>query len=71
MSVNETAVEAGARAMHKLFEQRTERRQPFYTRQSWDAIGDECRAEFLNYVRPALEAADPHMHPTTTKAGTE
>ena len=54
---SEAQVIAGAQAMHAAFEQRQERRDPFYTRQRWGQIGEACQREFVDYVRPALNAA--------------
>lgn len=53
----EAQVLAGAKAMHADWEQRRQRRDPFYSRAPWERIGHDCQAEFINYVRPALEAA--------------
>ncbi|MEV0869339.1 hypothetical protein AB0I24_15530 [Brachybacterium paraconglomeratum] len=54
----ETQVVAGARAMHRAFEMRAERRHNgYYTRRSWEQIGPDCQNEFIDYVRPALEDA--------------
>lgn len=54
---NEAQVLAGAKAMHADWEQRRQRRDPFYTRTPWGRIGDNCQQEFIRYVRPALAAA--------------
>ena len=44
--------------MHSAFEMRAERRHNgYYTRQTWEQIDQHCRDEFINYVRPALDAA--------------
>ncbi|WP_122941034.1 hypothetical protein [Brachybacterium sp. EE-P12] len=54
----EAQVVAGARAMHRAFEMRAERRHNgYYTRRSWEQIGPDCQNEFIDYVRPALEDA--------------
>lgn len=54
----EVQVVAGARAMHRAFEMRAERRHNgYYTRRSWEQIGPDCQNEFIDYVRPALEEA--------------
>lgn len=54
----EAQVIAGAKAMHRAFEMRAERRHNgAYTRTRWEDIGQDSQAEFINYVRPALEAA--------------
>lgn len=55
------AVEAAARAMHAAYEQRAERREPFYTRTPWEAIGDASQGEFIDYVHRPLNAALPHL----------
>ena len=58
MTATEAQVLAGAKAMHRAFEMRAERRHNGYcTRQTWEQIDQPCRDEFINYVRPALDAA--------------
>lgn len=54
----EAQIIAGAKAMHRAFEMRAERRHNgTYTRTRWADIDQDCQDEFINYVRPALEAA--------------
>ena len=48
----------GAKAMHRVYEQRMERRKPFYTRQKWDAIGGKCQQEFIDWAKIILDGAD-------------
>ena len=48
----------GAKAMHRVYEQRTERRKPFYTRQKWEAIGEKFQQEFIDWARIILDGAD-------------
>jgi hypothetical protein len=52
--VTHEAILAAAQAMHRRFEQRAKRRNPFHTRQSWEAIGDDCRQEFIDRAKVAL-----------------
>ena len=54
----EDKILAGAKAMHNVFEQRTERRKPFYTRQKWDAIGEKCQKEFIDWARIVIRGAE-------------
>ena len=54
----EDKILAGAKAMHIVFEQRTERRKPFYTRQKWDAIGEKCQKEFIDWARIVIRGAE-------------
>ena len=61
LTPNHPAVEAAARAMHAAYEQRAERREPFYTRTPWEAIGDASQGEFIDYVHRPLNAALPHL----------
>ena len=58
---NHPAVEAAARAMHAAYERRAERREAFYTRTPWEAIGDDSRDEFIGYVHSPLNAALDHL----------
>lgn len=58
MRATDAQILAGAQAMHRAFEMRAERRHNgYYTRRTWDQIDQECRDEFLDYVRPVLDAA--------------
>lgn len=45
-----TRVEIIARAFHAKFEDRTRHREPFYTKQKWEDIGEKCQEEFLEYA---------------------
>ena len=54
----EDKILAGAKAMHIVFEQRAERRNPFYTRQKWDAIGEKCQKEFIDWARIVIRGAE-------------
>jgi len=49
-------IEVAARAMHRLFEQRAERTNPFYTRTRWDQLEGEYRAEFIDYATVMVTA---------------
>ena len=43
--------------MHQRYEQRQERRHPFYTRQRWDQIRDQDRQEFIDWATCVLKGA--------------
>ncbi len=54
----EDKIMIGAKEMHRVLEQRTERRKPFYTRQKWDAIGEKCQQEFIDWAAIIVRAVE-------------
>ena len=55
--LSESTILAGAKAMHQRYEQRQERRHPFYTRQRWDQIREQDRQEFIDWATCVLKGA--------------
>lgn len=56
--MSEDKIDIGAKAMHRVFEQRAERKNPFYTRQKWDAIGEKCQQEFIDWATVIIRAVE-------------
>lgn len=56
--MSENKIIIGAKAMHVVFEQRAERKNPFYTRQKWDAIGEKCQQEFIDWATVIIRAVE-------------